>query len=104
MTILVLIIFIVNSLFFGFSIHILVKQKKKIFIIHSLIFLSLALLAIYYYFRQYFFEAIFTVIIFGIPEILGDNTLPSLIKNKYHRLSYLLVFSIIVCGLVFYVF
>lgn len=102
MFILGLVIFIVNDLLCVFSLNLVFKKKNRIYVIHSIAFFVITMIEIINYRSEYLYEAIFSFIIFGLPVAFEDKLLPSFIKVKNNRLTYILIFDIIICSIIFY--
>ena len=82
MTIVGFSIFIINGFLAVFTLNVVVKQKKKEFTIQCIVFFLTAILGIYYFAEEYLIEAVFSLVILGIPSAFLDNILPKFIKNN----------------------
>lgn len=82
MTIIGFSIFIINGFLAIFTLNVVIRQKKKEFTVEGIIFSITAILGIYYFAEEYLVEAIFSLLILGIPYAFLDNILPSFIKKN----------------------
>lgn len=95
MTIIGLSIFIINGFLAIFTLNVVVRQKKKEYTVQCIVFFMTAVLGIYYFVEEYLIEAIFSLIVLGIPNAFLDNILPKFIKNNTSILKLFGIVSII---------
>lgn len=82
-------IYIFNTFLFIFSLNVFVKQKRKDYVFLAISYLIVALLGVYFFMEEYLLESIFSLIIFGLPGIFGENILPKFIKKDINILRVL---------------
>lgn len=86
------IIYIINSILGLFALNIVIKHKKKIFIIVGINYIFVAILGTFILSPEYLFEALISLLLFGIPFVFTNKTLPRFItkdENTLLKLSFI---------------
>lgn len=74
-------IYVVNSFLGLFSLNILVKYKKKIFIIVGINYIVVAIFGLFMFSSEYLFEGLISLFLLGTPFVLTNNILPKFIQK-----------------------
>ena len=98
MEIIGIIIYIINVILGLFSLNIVIKYHKKIFIIVGLNYLVVSVLSLFYLSTAFLFEGL----IFGIPFILTNKTLPRYFTKDENNLIRLSLIPVICLWIIFF--
>jgi hypothetical protein len=102
MEIIGIIIYIINVILGLFSLNIVIKYHKKIFIIVGLNYLVVSVLSLFYLSTAFLFEGLILLLIFGIPFILTNKTLPRYFTKDENNLIRLSLIPVICLWIIFF--
>ena len=81
-----IIIYALNAILGLFALNIVVKHKKKVFIIVGANYIFVSILGLFIFSPIYLFEGLILLLLFGIPFVLTNKTLPRFITNDENNL------------------
>jgi hypothetical protein len=95
-------LYIINGLMAAFSFNQFKTEQQKPLIVHGILFFTIALLSIFLFDRDYFFEAFVSLTIFGSPLVFSPGITPEFLFRNTKRFTLILsVFLIIFLVVVF---
>jgi hypothetical protein len=95
-------IYVVNSFLGLFSINIVIKHKKKIFIVVGINYLIVAILGLFIFTGEYLLEGLLSLALFGTPFVFSNNSLPNFITKDENTLIKLSIIPVICLWLIFF--
>jgi len=95
-------IYVLNSFLGLFSLNIVIKHKKNVYIIVGINYLVAAVLALFFLASEYLFEGLIMLILFGTPFVLTNKILPKFITKDENNLLKLSFIPIISLWLIFF--
>lgn len=85
-------IYVLNTILGLFSLNIVIKHKKKIFIFVGINYMVVGILGLFFLSPEYLFEGLILLLLFGTPFVLTNKTLPRFIskdENTLLKLSFI---------------
>ncbi len=98
-----IVIYTLNAILGLFALNIVIKHKKKIFIIVGLNYIFVSMLGLFIFSPKYLFEGLILLLLFGIPFVFTNKTLPRFITNDENTLLKL-SFIPVLCIWIIYMF
>ena len=94
-------LYIINGLMAAFSFNQFKTEQQKPLIVHGILFFTMALLSIYLFHRDYFFEALLSFILFGSPLVFAPGMTPDFFFRNTNRFTlilsvFLMIFLVVV--------